>query len=221
MRLLDRVDLGRVLDLMCGVGGHLHALMAEGIGWQSYTGVDVSSVVLDAARSSRPAHPRVRFVNADVVRWCAEPGASDTVLLMYEALNALGPEQSAVVLRAIATALAPGGLALVDAALATGPPQTGHAAAQLSDPHRLVLSSAVDAGSTADEHHMEHTAHHLFAGDCLLHFGYRWWAPSRARMRDLFHDAGLKIRSEHQAHAGIASDKPSVPNAVQFVLGKR
>ncbi|MBB4965749.1 class I SAM-dependent methyltransferase [Saccharothrix violaceirubra] len=215
--LAGRGDLGRVIDLMCGVGGHLAAVKGSDLGWTSYTGIDVNPVAVEAARQAHGGDDRVDFVEADIATWRPEPGTADTVLLMYEALNALGPTRTVALLEVIAGVLAPGGVALVDVA----PPADRGAAREavlLPDPQTAVLSGVDDAGSDATQRLSAHTVHFVGADGCRLHFSHLWWEPTADLLRALFHRAGLDIRSEHRVHGDVVSDKPSTAQSIQFVL---
>jgi SAM-dependent methyltransferase len=108
---------GRALDLGCGAGRS--AIWLAEHGWQ-VTGVDFSDVALDQARARRPD---VAWVLADLCDYEPEQGAFDLVLVLFVHLP---PEDRRAVLARAATALAPGGTALVvghdEANLGTGAP---------------------------------------------------------------------------------------------------
>ncbi|SDN00548.1 Methyltransferase domain-containing protein [Lentzea albidocapillata subsp. violacea] len=218
LALFGREDLGRVLDLMCGVGGHLVALKSSGLRWKSYLGVDVNPLALDVARRAAGADAPARFVKADVRDWVPGEGTADTVLLTYEALNTAGREQATRLLTTVATALSPGGSALIDLSVGTSTATAGRDAQVLPDGSTAVLTSVEDTGSDSTQQVLVHTTHFMNADGCRLHFSHPWWVPSPGLLRSLFLDTGLEICSEHQVHAFTDSDKPSTANAVQFVV---
>lgn len=224
--LLGDRPWGRVVDLGCGVGAHVAALVSSGREFDSYRGIDICAPALEVAAALHGDVPGVRFTLGDVRRWNPEPASADTVLLTYEALNNLGPEDAPALLARIARALALGGRALIDIALAEGPPITGRSATTesaeglLGGP-LLVLADAVDAGSTHERHLVDHIVHHIGATGCVLHFRHRWWAPSIRSAEELLGRSGLEVVGRYRVHAGVASDKSSVPRAAQFVLEPR
>jgi SAM-dependent methyltransferase len=212
---------------MCGIGTYVAAFRAEGRRWVSYLGVDVSDVVVRSAQRRHPG-PDARFRHGDVVAGGFGVHAWDTVLLMYEAMNNLGPADAGAVLRHVAAALAAGGRALVDVALCEGSgpaPATGRSATVLAPGSRapvagagLVAVRTVPVRSAAGERLVEHHVHWLDGTDCLYHIGYPWWEPSRSRVQEMFAEAGLRSGPAHQVHRSAATTKPSIRSAWQFVL---
>jgi len=105
---------GRVLDVACGEGRNAIWLAEQG--WYA-TGVDFSAVALDKARKlagGRGVGDRVQWLEADLrsADWVPPTGASgfDLVIVFY---LQVAPELRRRVLRACATAVAPGGTLLV------------------------------------------------------------------------------------------------------------
>ena len=100
----ERLAPGRALDLACGEGRNAIWLARQG--W-TITGVDFAQVGLEKARRHAEEHDvAVEWIEADVRTWQAPSAAFDLVALLYLHLpaNELDP-----VLRAAATAVAPGG----------------------------------------------------------------------------------------------------------------
>ena len=131
---------GRGLDLACGEGRNAVWLAARG--WRM-TGVDFSAVALEKAR--RLAEVRgvqAEWVLADLFSYQPEPHAYDLVLMFYLQVPA---EQRTSVVRAMATAVAPGGVLLLVA----------HDSANLEHgyggpPNPAVLYTAQDLASDLD-----------------------------------------------------------------------
>jgi SAM-dependent methyltransferase len=110
--LAERVAGGalRVLDAGCG-DGLITLALAKRYPGCSFLGVDVREGLLNAARARAHARRRlnVRFQHADVTRKLPEGGFD--VVLAIECLEEIEDDRAA--LRAIAAALAPGGMLLV------------------------------------------------------------------------------------------------------------
>jgi SAM-dependent methyltransferase len=95
---------GRALDLGCGAGRSAAWLADRG--WD-VTGVDFSETALGLARK---AHPRVKWVLADLREYEPDAGSFDLVLVLY--VHVPPAERKAMLTRA-GQALAPGGTILV------------------------------------------------------------------------------------------------------------
>jgi SAM-dependent methyltransferase len=104
----------RILDAGCGPG--LYAVPLAALGY-SVTGVDVSEAALRHAREvARQAHPSgdIRFVKGDLRSVPLEPGTFDAALLVYFVLEAFPRAEQHLVLKRIATALAPDGTLIAE-----------------------------------------------------------------------------------------------------------
>lgn len=103
---------GRALDLAAGEGRN--ALWLVERGWTA-TAVDFSAVALDRARKLAADRlgeraGRLELIEADLREYVPEPGGYDLVISAY---FQVGAELRRQVMRAAATAVAPGGLLLV------------------------------------------------------------------------------------------------------------
>jgi 2-polyprenyl-3-methyl-5-hydroxy-6-metoxy-1,4-benzoquinol methylase len=99
---------GRAIDLAAGDGRN--AIWLAGRGWD-VTAVDFSSVALEhATAAAEAANVTLRWVNADLLAWRAEPRSFDLVALMFLHLP---PAERGTVYAHAAEAVAPGGLLLV------------------------------------------------------------------------------------------------------------
>jgi SAM-dependent methyltransferase len=95
---------GRALDLACGEGRN--AIWLARRGW-TVTGVDFAGVGLEKARRHAAEHDvSVDWIEADLRTWQPPAAAFDLVALLYLHLRA---DELDPVLRAAATAVAPGG----------------------------------------------------------------------------------------------------------------
>lgn len=105
---VESLEPGRGLDLACGEGRN--AVWLAGAGWRM-TGVDFSPVALEKARDLAAARGvEAQWVVADLFDYRPEPEAFDLVLIFYLQV----PEaQRRAVVRAAATAVAPGGTLLL------------------------------------------------------------------------------------------------------------
>jgi len=105
------LPVGRALDLACGEGRNVLWLARQG--WQ-VTGVDFSQVALDRAAELAQGGPHLartpEWVQADLLTYRPAAAAFELALIAYLHLPA---PQRAVVVRAAAQALAPGGTLLV------------------------------------------------------------------------------------------------------------
>ncbi|GAA0572030.1 hypothetical protein GCM10010172_65700 [Paractinoplanes ferrugineus] len=227
VELLPGNDRGRVLDLMCGVGNYLAAIVDAGQRYRSYLGIDVSTAALAVARSRYPAGP-IRFVHADVSEDDTALEPCDTVLLTYEALNHVDFDAARRLLRRAAGALAPDGHILADLALADGLPASPfRTAAELPDGYRAgdpgPCVAVVEGVPTraAPGVSIAYRVHHLAGDRCLFHFGYRQWYPTASTVARMVAAAGLVVSGEHRLH-GPAGDEPDAAHrARHFVLAHR
>jgi thioredoxin reductase/SAM-dependent methyltransferase len=110
----ETVDLtpGRALDVGSGEGGD--AIWLARRGW-TVTGTDIAEAALaKAARRAEATDPaaaaRITWEQHDVTAWAPEPGAFDLVSAQF--MHLADPER-AVLFRALAAAVAPGGTLLV------------------------------------------------------------------------------------------------------------
>jgi SAM-dependent methyltransferase len=92
-----------VLELGCGAGLPMTATLARG---RRLTGVDISAVQIDLARTNVPS---ATFIQADLTALGLEPATFDAVVAFY-ALTHVPRSQHAGLFRRIATWLRPGGL---------------------------------------------------------------------------------------------------------------
>ncbi|TDB91850.1 class I SAM-dependent methyltransferase [Micromonospora fluostatini] len=101
-----------VLDLGCGPGTYLVPLATGGA---RVTGVDLSAVLLDQARTAaEAAGATVRLVRADM-RTFVEPDTYDLVVSMYTSFGYFtDPAQNQLVLHNVRRSLVPGGRLLLD-----------------------------------------------------------------------------------------------------------
>lgn len=98
---------GAALDVGCGAGGRLLALL-EAAGFH-VTGLDVSAGMLEHARRR---HPGVRFVHADVATWEPPAGTRYDLVLAWDSTFHLPRDLQEPVLRRLCRWLAPGGVLL-------------------------------------------------------------------------------------------------------------
>lgn len=105
---VESLEPGRGLDLACGEGRN--AVWLADAGWRM-TGVDFSPVALEKARDLAAARGvEAQWVVADLFDYRPDPEAFDLVLIFYLQV----PEaQRRKVVRAAATAVAPGGTLLL------------------------------------------------------------------------------------------------------------
>jgi SAM-dependent methyltransferase len=132
-RLVDRLvppgrGTGRAVDLGCGAGSWLLALLAGHPGYRG-VGVDTSGPALDAARDRAAMAGmvgRAVFVQADAATWTGEPA---DVVLCVGAVHAFGGTAGA--LAAVRGHLRPGGRVLLgDGFWETGPSEEALASLQ-------------------------------------------------------------------------------------------
>lgn len=103
---------GRALDIAAGEGRN--SIWLAGRGW-TVTAVDFSNVALDKGRriadtQGAEVAARIDWVTADVVTYQPDPGGYDLVIIAY--LHLPAPQRQTII-RAAATATAPGGRLLV------------------------------------------------------------------------------------------------------------
>jgi SAM-dependent methyltransferase len=110
-RLLDLEPGTRVLDLACGHGRIANRLAARGC---QVTGLDATPMFLDLARRDAVARGlRVDYVQGDM-RDLPWHGRFDRVISWFTAFGYFDDPDNRLVLRQIASALAPGGRVLLD-----------------------------------------------------------------------------------------------------------
>ena len=111
---LRDVRPGRALDVACGEGRNAVWLAEQG--WK-VTAVDFSSVAIEKGRAlAQIRHVAVRWLVEDLAEWQVKPASFDLVLVAY--VHVVRAER-AVLHRAMADAVAPGGTMLVVAHDAT------------------------------------------------------------------------------------------------------
>jgi cyclopropane fatty-acyl-phospholipid synthase-like methyltransferase len=102
----------RVLDVGCGPGRHAHALAARDI---HVVGVDVSARFVELARDGVADGAPATFVHADARSLAFDAEFDAAISLCQGAFGLVGPGSDLDVLRGIARALRPGGMAAVSA----------------------------------------------------------------------------------------------------------
>ena len=103
----------RVLDIPCGTGRHAVRLARRGA---SVLGVDITAAYLSEAKRAAGKLPNVRFVRGDMRR-LPYRGEFDAAINLWTSLGYFEkPSDDVKTLRAIAGALKPGGLFLIDTA---------------------------------------------------------------------------------------------------------
>jgi SAM-dependent methyltransferase len=113
LRSLLPAPPARLLDAACGPG--LYAVPLAEAGFE-VTGIDVNQAALRHARRlarASPAAGRLRFRAADL-RAPVAGGPFDAALLIYYVLEAFPRREQPAVLRRVAAALKPGGVAIVE-----------------------------------------------------------------------------------------------------------
>ncbi|MFI5346427.1 MAG: class I SAM-dependent methyltransferase [Elusimicrobiota bacterium] len=103
----------RVLDIPCGTGRHAIRLARRGA---SVLGVDVTPEYIREARRAAKGRPNVRFVRGDMRRIPLENEFDAAINLWTSFGYFADPADDAKTLRAVARALKPGGLFLIDMA---------------------------------------------------------------------------------------------------------
>ncbi len=103
---------GRVLDLCCGWGRHLAALLEDGL--DAY-GLDWSEELLArVADETGSASAQGRLVRGDARHLPFQDGSFDGVVSLFSSFGYFGPEGDTELLHGIARVLAPGGRAFLD-----------------------------------------------------------------------------------------------------------
>ncbi|MBI4491642.1 MAG: methyltransferase domain-containing protein [Chloroflexi bacterium] len=74
---------GQVLDLGCGTGANLERLLAQGLPFGCYTGVDLSEAMLARARAKFGHRANARFQQLDLLRDPLPEGPFDLVVSTY------------------------------------------------------------------------------------------------------------------------------------------
>lgn len=100
------VNAETALDLGCGSGGRIIACL-ERRGCQ-ITGVDFSSNMLALARQQ---HPQQRFIHANIANF--EPESQADIIVAWDSLFHLNPDQQRDFFRRLPTWLSPGGMAVM------------------------------------------------------------------------------------------------------------
>lgn len=94
---------GSTLDVGCGSGGRIiRTLTANGF---KVTGLDVSSKMIDLARTN---HPQVEFHQADIVQW--QPASAYDLIIAWDSIFHLPIDAQAPVVTKLCSALQPGGI---------------------------------------------------------------------------------------------------------------
>ncbi len=109
--LFDEVGVRRVLDAACGTGRHAAMFHAWGL---DVTGADVSSGMIDFARSLHGSPPGLRWIVHSFDAPHDPPATFDAAICVGNSL-AIAPDGAAAarVIRAITQSLRPGGLLIV------------------------------------------------------------------------------------------------------------
>lgn len=100
----------RVLDVPCGFGRHSAELARRGY---AAVGVDLSPVMLRAARREHREGSRLRFIKKDMRR-LAYRAEFDAVICLFTSFGYFSERENVATLRRMARALRPGGRLLMD-----------------------------------------------------------------------------------------------------------
>lgn len=123
VRLSRRIG-GRILELGCGNGRLLIPLLDAGL---DAVGVDASVGMLQRLRAKGLAAGRVPRVAAMDVRQLALHGPFDVVLCPYSLVTYMaGPDDPAILMRAIRGVTRPGSCLVLDAFIPKAPPKAGY-----------------------------------------------------------------------------------------------
>jgi SAM-dependent methyltransferase len=112
-KVLDLKKGSRVLDVPCGTGRHAVRLARRGA---SVLGVDITEAYLREARRAAGKLPNVRFMRGDMRRIPLENEFDAAINLWTSFGYFADPADDLKTLRAVARALKPGGLFLIDLA---------------------------------------------------------------------------------------------------------
>jgi ubiquinone/menaquinone biosynthesis C-methylase UbiE len=110
--LIDRGVGGRVLDMCCGFGRHVLALLEQSV--DAY-GTDLSMDLLRTARDLPEfAMLNMRLVRADARAVPFQRGMFDAVVMLFSSFGYFGEDGDRLVLGEIARVLKPGGVVVLD-----------------------------------------------------------------------------------------------------------
>ena len=101
-----------ILDLGCGPGLYCEKLSVRG---HAVTGVDISSTAIDYARKTAVSNSKkIEYRNSNYLDLELEDNAYDLIIMIYTDFGVLLPDERALILSKIYSALKPGGVFIFD-----------------------------------------------------------------------------------------------------------
>jgi SAM-dependent methyltransferase len=196
----------RLVDLACGPG--LYCLPLARAGWQ-VTGLDFAPAAIAHARAAAAAAGATcTYVESDLTRLA--PGdlpVAEVVTFWFGEFHSFPPPAAAALLRVIATALAPGGIFVLEyqpwelfVQADEQQWQVGDRSAFCDGPHLWLQEHAWDADARAEitVHWIVEVATGRLHRYAQCHQAYTW-----PELVDLLAGAGLVVESHHPPIAGI------------------